>query len=75
MKLKDILEKRVKELNISYYKLSKMANVSLSTLYDLKNDRREEFTLRNTIKVFNALRLDLNELREIKWENSKNDQS
>lgn len=68
MKLKDILEKRVKELNISYYKLSAMANVSLSTLYDLKNNRREEFTLGNTIKVFNALDLDLNELKKIDWE-------
>lgn len=65
MKLKDIISNKLEELDMSYYRLSKKAGVDLTTLYSIKNGVRDEMTLTNTIKVFNALELDLNELRKI----------
>lgn len=67
MKLAKIIDDRVKELNLSYYRLSKISGVPLNTLYSIKNGVRKVLTLRNTIKIFDALELDLNELKKIDW--------
>ncbi|MCT0484903.1 helix-turn-helix domain-containing protein [Weissella paramesenteroides] len=67
MKLAKIIDDRLKELNLSYYRLSKISGVPLNTLYSIKNGVRKVLTLRNTIKIFEALELDLNELKKIDW--------
>lgn len=68
MKLKDILANRLKEIGWSWYKLAKESGVHITSLYDMKSGRKDALSLQNTIKVFNALRLDLNELKKIDWE-------
>lgn len=73
MNLYNLIEKRLKELKINLSKLSKLSKVPVNTLYDLKHGRRKTLGLHNTIKVFNALELDLNELRKIDWEDLKDE--
>lgn len=68
MKLAKIIDNRVKELNLSYYRLSKISGVPLNTLYSIKNNVRQVLTLKNTLKVFKALELDLNELKKLDLE-------
>lgn len=67
MRLKDIISKRLTELGMSYYQLSRLSGVHPNTLYSIKNGRRQELTLKHTVKVFSALELDLNELNKIDW--------
>jgi len=68
MELREIIDNRLKELEMSYYRLSKLSGVHINTLYGIKNGSREEFNLKNTLKIFYALELDLNELWKIDWE-------
>lgn len=67
MRLKDIISNKLSELDMSYYQLSKLSGVHPNTLYSIKNGRRQELTLKHTVKVFSVLGLDLNELNKIDW--------
>ena len=58
---------------MSYYRLSKESGVDLTALYAIKNGVRDEMTLTNTVKVFKALNIDLNELLKIDWKGERND--
>lgn len=73
MKLKDIVSNRLQEIGMSYYRLSKESGVDLTALYAIKNGVRDEMTLTNTVKVFKALNIDLNELLKIDWKGERND--
>ncbi|QVV90854.1 helix-turn-helix domain-containing protein [Weissella tructae] len=68
MKTKDLIEDRLDELGWTYYRLSKETGIHTNTLYNVKLGKHDMFTLTNTIKIFTALELDLNELKNIDWE-------
>lgn len=68
MGLNEIVDNRLNTRGYSYYKLSEEYVISLNSLHSVKNGVRDNFTLEGAIKVFNALELDLNELRKIDLE-------
>ena len=57
--------------NRTRYWLANVTGVSIAALYDVTNGKRNRLTLPAMVKVAIALDLDLNELKEIDWDNQE----
>ncbi|MFK8242845.1 MULTISPECIES: helix-turn-helix transcriptional regulator [unclassified Facklamia] len=60
----DIIQKYLKEKNMTVYELAKKAGVRRQGIYALRDGRAENLSLKNAFKLADALEVDVNVFRE-----------